>query len=1510
MGYEKGGRADKSGNIYEHNWTIYKLLDVVEEKCLSVRIETLGDDEHGIDLWIEEKEGIYEAQQCKGRNGCKEYWDYGSFNGRSIWNHFKNILEQRKNDNVSLVSPLSFVNFEDICNRARTNNGSARDFYNYQILPSKKDLVDLFNKICIKMDIDLSTEFGINTARNYFSRMYYRQVPDSELKNIIFSKIDKLFIGDPDIVYGVLLGFVQDINRFGNKIDILQINALLRNKGIIYRNLAHDDRIMPSIMKINEEYERVFKTFSCGFITRKATQRCIDLIEAGKSFIIHGDAGMGKSGCTENIIKHLKDINLAYVAIKLDWNVPETNSEVWSKNMGLPASVSYCLDKISDERAVIIFDQLDALRWTQAHSGNAITVCSQIINEIQLLNMDRKNPISMIFVCRTYDVNNDTGIASLFAENNGWEKVLIGPLDTSELYSVIGDEINNLSSRTKNLLKIPSNLYIWEKLAKGKTYENINATYQLIKEWWKQITKTCVKNNLNSKELEDIKDRIVHFCYEHSVLNAPKAIMKIPGDYEEFLSSAGFIVSEKSVVSFVHQSILDCFFAEEMLQHYYEEGNLSTIIGQKDKQTPGRRYQTQICIQQIAEISEQDLIHSGVELLQNKDVRYSFKYIFIEVLSQLDFSEDTSKCVMELLKDPKWKECVLLSVVKGNCNYVHMLRECGYLDSLYNDTATRSLAIDIMTSIKNEIDDRDVEFIKKYIFDKDYVGEWSLCLWGDISEESDAFFELRLDLYDKYHKLVNRFIDVKELMKKCEHRTIRILSLMLKHKKNSNEEQLYSDGFLYGDSELFVSDYRFLLESLIPLLPDSNTMNKCYDNWSAKYVYKNGLERTCIILIKRAAEICASNEPDAFVDFFEAFFNIGNPLYNEIVLDGMLNLPDSYADYVIEHTIRDSFVNAFEDTSNNGDKLYYTKQLIGKYSAICSDNVINKLEQAIISYYPTNASEMLQYRIDFNKEKNGHHVYWDYWGDLQRELLPTICPDRISEYARSVLGVLKRRNKEKTSIYHYIMDNECSIVASPVDGKKLSINNWIQIMTNPKIQSRGECQWHYKDGRCIGNSLDDFASSFRQFVSENPKEIAEYLLDRRISMAHEAFVDIVFSGLSLSKDVKDVSEEVIRGLIIRFGYNYTSNRASHIAEIIGKIEIVKYKDYFVDTLWDIIERHNNPQVGELVVTSLNDKEGETVDSIVSNAINCVRGKTIIVLSDFYRDDRALFEKYKSKIEEITQDQNHIIRFASLYMLMTVYDYDRTWALELIIKVFKSDYRLLGYNKSRFMMYYGFDEYPADVQSLVIKAYYSSDSRLKRFAGNTIAELYIIKGAFDNIYELYLDADSEQRKAILEIMITYFGILEYKDKAKSFLEIVILIEEDTNNEYIWGRLFEEKSLDLEEDSILIKHILSSKVKRNILSEFSKAVMAGRKLLKYADVILEVAFDIVEKPNDLKNSWGIENCIIKLVFELYDDTATSNREEEKAIAKKCLELWDKMYEKNIGMARNLTDQMLCK
>ena len=242
MPYESGGRASKRGNRYETRVAIYHLLEVFEEKKEYVILEGLGDDEQGIDIWIGYKDGRKEGQQCKGRNASKEYWDYGSINARGILSNWKFQLERDHLNLVSLASPLVFTTLEDLTERSRNTSENPNDFYKHQVLSSGKEFQEFFFNFCRFFELNPDLEEDLVRCINYFKRIYYRQFPDAQLREIIFNKIGLLFIDEEKTVYDKFISLVIDEDIFGKKLTPTFLNQFIRENGLGLRNLALEDR--------------------------------------------------------------------------------------------------------------------------------------------------------------------------------------------------------------------------------------------------------------------------------------------------------------------------------------------------------------------------------------------------------------------------------------------------------------------------------------------------------------------------------------------------------------------------------------------------------------------------------------------------------------------------------------------------------------------------------------------------------------------------------------------------------------------------------------------------------------------------------------------------------------------------------------------------------------------------------------------------------------------------------------------------------------------------------------------------------------------------------------------------------------------------------------------------------------------------------------------------------------------------------------------------------------------
>jgi len=85
--------------------------------------------------------------------------------------------------------------------------------------------------------------------------------------------------------------------------------------------------------------------------------------------------------------------------------------------------------------------------------------------------------------------------------------------------------------------------------------------------------------------------------------------------------------------------------------------------------------------------------------------------------------------------------------------------------------------------------------------------------------------------------------------------------------------------------------------------------------------------------------------------------------------------------------------------------------------------------------------------------------------------------------------------------------------------------------------------------------------------------------------------------------------------------------------------------------------------------------------------------------------------------------------------------------------------------------------------------------------------------------------------------------------------------------------------------------------------------SKSVFDYKDIIFSMSYYLINGgSNNSKGMWGIESEVSKLIIGLYDETSASSLPEKKDIAEKCLDIWDLMFEKQIGSIRQLSQQLM--
>lgn len=94
-------------------------------------------------------------------------------------------------------------------------------------------------------------------------------------------------------------------------------------------------------------------------------------------------------------------------------------------------------------------------------------------------------------------------------EEEIWKVIEIGKFEEETVGRIVGDIYKDLSVKLKNLLQIPSNLYIWQHLDKKQIYGECLTTSNLIDKWFDQICKRSTEVGISSKLVADTTNKIV-----------------------------------------------------------------------------------------------------------------------------------------------------------------------------------------------------------------------------------------------------------------------------------------------------------------------------------------------------------------------------------------------------------------------------------------------------------------------------------------------------------------------------------------------------------------------------------------------------------------------------------------------------------------------------------------------------------------------------------------------------------------------------------------------------------------------------------------------------------------------------------------------------------------------------------------------------------------------------------------------------------------------------------------
>ncbi|MFV0393271.1 MAG: hypothetical protein ACK5LC_02575, partial [Coprobacillaceae bacterium] len=375
-------------------------------------------------------------------------------------------------------------------------------------------------------------------------------------------------------------------------------------------------------------------------------------------------------------------------------------------------------------------------------------------------------------------------------------------------------------------------------------------------------------------------------------------------------------------------------------------------------------------------------------------------------------------------------------------------------------------------------------------------------------------------------------------------------------------------------------------------------------------------------------------------------------------------------------------------------------------------------------------------------------------------------------------------------------------------------------------------------------------------------------------------------------------------MFTNFPYDLQSYRADGLCEIVSKRSELDWPDEIYNAIIDIALNHANPDIEAPNVTKLNDKEDMSSEIVQSNAYNCVRGDASRAIGSLLWDNKALFDIFKDTIKKLSEDENIVIRYASLWSLFPVFNIDKEWASGLIVKVYEGDIRLCCFHDTRRMFHILPAQYRDRIYNIIRNCLISNEDNLIRVGAHSLVEMYFVHGAFEDVISNIENMNKKQAHYILEMIIIYYNIDKYNNQSKE------LILEFANKEVELGnaisRIFYDDYLNISRDKDFLLQLVKTKASKKIISAFITYLeKSDTSIIEFTDIILMLCKNILDNSiEELEGIWGIEDNLSKLIINLYDESLNI----DQSITFQCMELWDIMFEKQIGSIRKFSKELM--
>ncbi|HVT17764.1 MAG TPA: hypothetical protein VHQ90_16500 [Thermoanaerobaculia bacterium] len=1555
MAREIGGRADKDGNEFERLWLAWQALRVLQGDVTSLHWERAGEIGFGIELELSLPDGWREVQQCKIENGTEGRWSAADLAAAGVLGAALRHLQRPGIETFVFVSRDPVPVLRDLAERSHRADGDPELFL--QTALSSKAHREQFERLCKewkldpKMETDCTHAFALLQQVRFETGIWGSQRGHLELTAGLAAE------GAGREIVSSLVDFLYA--KLGDEIYSDQIREHLRESGHAPRDLRGDSHVPAAIEKLRQSFEHSLDGLLLGgkLLPRLETRELLGLLDdpAGpRVVLLHGPAGIGKSDVELELTWTLAARGTPFLAVRLDSQRPAGSVSKYSRDvLELPAGEpAYCLAALAGGRpAILLIDQLDALRWTSGHSAEALRVCKEIVQGALAVES-----IRVVLACRTFDLDSDPTLKAWERELTGRspglaKRVEVKLLSAGQVESFVaeqGGRYADLSKAQQDLLRHPYTLFLWWDLFREK---NESPAF---------VTKTGLlfeyRRNLDRKLVEmgqfgalSILDPLVSFLDEQGRLDAPVSLVGGQAQALEALQSLNVLRAPRhGVVTFTHQSLLDFLIAERVAREALGGGQKPINWLRIHDQSLFRRDQLRQLLVLLRDQDRQLYIATLEEIFGAEDIRFHLQRLALGMLRETSQPLDDERRLGErLLTTDDWRQHVLDQVVSGHQGWFETLDDAGLFSRWLESGSERPIAltIEVCRSVAVLAPERLERLLMPYweTGDEGWKERIDSVLGHELHQLTPTVFGWRVERARVGSRSLDWFY-LEELARRNPARAFNLLeghllyildqfeaSGQLAFDPREPEREVVGKAAEAAPEEAWNRLLPILLRSLDLFWEAPPARGEHVEFLDYVRSPRRGLVHLNTLLRKtlaRAGGELSRREGLGVVDRLAPLLEARSKSLQRLVLYSLQGGPDELADFAMQWLAVEP--RRFQLGSVLRDSVAEpAKGLIKRFAGICSAEIYQELEARLLVFHPR--YEMHGVRAHHRDFEARGPLSRSGYGRAQHILLFALPRDRMSTSARERLAGWNTKFGEPPKGQSAHLKGEGSAVHSSIPHERvalLSDRAWLSIIIGDWKEKKGGRKpgWRLQGDRFVERSDKDFARTFGVAARLFPERFAALLLLVPSSSPREYIRTFLLTavlpppppGRGATADCAPASVQAIEKVLRHFEAHLQED---DLASAVCRLVEARAKDAWSEWAISLVRsyaEHRDPEsalaaagTGEAETAEEEEREEkEQVDLDVA-ALNSVRGVAAGTLMKLMFAKPELRESCLPTVERLAGDPHPVVRVAAQGLCLPLYNFDRDRAFELFVRCCgHRDDRVLGGLYASDFLRYTWHRYPEKLAPVLKRMVRSGYKKVAEQGAFWATIGHIGRGLYSDLAAKSLRGHTAHRKGAANAVAVSFRELDWRQAA---LPLVMGFFEDEDPiivAQVVGLLREEAILESQEGPVLAEAFVQSPaLASNAGDLFHGLAEFGGSLVPYAPAIekavarLAGQFEAATR-NPSTRIWGAVRLLPPVLLRLYEQ---AEGPALKDVRNRCLDTWDVFLRGRLHLGRDVLGQL---